>query len=670
MATKLNRMVLLGTAMGIPLFFAPDIVFEPYNLPKLVLLIFGVGLGLAFVEFRASDRVHLAVPAAALVLPLAVAWIWSPYKEWALLGQYARFNGLLPYALVALLGILMANAFRGRAHLLAWGLTVAGGIVGTYAFVQALGLDPFWSPGGPGSGDYPPSSIGHFNFLGGFLGICLPLSIYMWSRGGRYRLWGAWSTVAIAVGLLLANSQGGLMAGLAGTSIIAGSLLGERYRSAKRAGLVGAALVGLLVVAAVLASSYLPRTELLGGTIRQRARLWTTALEMGADSPVVGRGPGSYSVEGVRYRSLGAILAEPDTSFDEPHSVPLSFWANAGVIGALGFLVFAGWIIRTGLRIRSPDHLSTAFFAACVSYLVQSLVSIDELSLRSALWLAMAGMTMSIAPETEVFRPPDSKAQSSGIQSVARALAGIAIAAVAFYYAGRLLLADHHAESGAEHLTENEVAKGLLDLDRATSFRFEPHYLNLYAHSLGSAGLDRGSSGADLIQRMRNVYEYLEDFPDTSGILNEARLLHYWGRFEPGADIEAQHLLKRVQKLDPENPAIDIVLSEVLIDLGMTERARLSLERWASALDNQFADYWGALSIARLLDHQPAAADRALDEGLTIGPSSCRVLTARELIRHHQDPSLPLGAGTPLLLRFACGEGVYQFFLAHLPDVE
>lgn len=661
----------MGTLLGIPLFVLPDVVNESYSLPKLALLVCGAGIGFAlFLTQLGSGRRHrfaLLVPAFALVLPLTIAWFWSPYKEWALFGQYARFTGLLPYALIAILGVLVADAFRGRALVLATGLAAVGGLTGIYAFLQALGLDASWSPGEPGAGEYPPSTIGHFNFLGGFLAICLPPCIYVWNKGaGRYRMLGLAATVGVAVGLLLSNSQGGWAAALAGVAVLGGSLAGERYRHARRAGLLGAGLMAFLVIGAVVASSLFLGSDELGGTIRQRGRLWTMALEMGADSPLVGRGPSSYSVEGVGYRSLEAILAETDTTFDEPHSVPLSFWANAGAVGAIGFLVFAGWIIATGLRIRLTDHLSTAFFAACVAYLVQSLVSVDHLALRSTVWLAMAGMVA-----TDQWEIPDAPASSSTtpreVRPLSRVLAALLVAGTGLYYSGRLLLADHQAENGREHFVAGEVTEGLREFERAASHRFEPQYLNLYAHGLGVVGLDLGRSGGDLIDRMRMVYAYLEGFPDTAAIIDEARLLHFWGRFEPSANIEAQRSLDRARKLDPQNPAIDVLLSEVLIDRGMVEQARLILERWTDDLDNHLPGFWGALSITRLLDGDEIGASQALDEALSIGFTDCNVLIARELLRHHEDPSLHVPVGTTFALRSACGEGGYQFFLAHLP---
>lgn len=669
------RWALIGTAVGVPIFFVPDITFGPYSLPKLALLTFGLAIALAilFADLTRGSKhsfTRLAVPATAIVLPLTIAWFWSPYQEWALFGQYSRLNGLLPYALVALLGILVADAFEGRAHLLALALAIAGGLIGTYAFVQAIGLDPFWSPGEGGASEYPPSTIGHFNFVGGFLGICLPLSIYSWIKGSRYRLWGAGSTIAVTIGLLLSNSQGGWAAGIAGTSIIVGSLLGERFRSARRVGLFGAALVACLMVAAVVASSFLPRWSLLGGTIRERGRLWATALEMGADSPLIGHGPASYSVEGVRYRPLASVVAEGGARPDEPHSVPLSFWANAGALGAAGFLVLAGWIIATGLRIRALDHLSTAFFAACIAYLVQSLVSIDQLPLRSALWIAISGIALSITPNGREVPVRSPRLLPRGMKAVTGILAAVTISVVGLYFAGGLLMADHHAENAREHFSRDEAAAGKVQFEHATSFRFEPVYLDLYGQSLGAAALEQGLSGADLIHRMRAVYGYLKQFPDTSGILNQARLLHYWGQFQPSADIEAQRLLERARRLDPENPLIDALLSEVLIDLGLTEKARLLLERWAPTLDGHLPTYWGALSIARLLDGDPAGAESALTEGLSQSPSECRVQMAEEFLRHHDNPSLSVTPAITLTLRLACGEGASEFFLGHLPDVK
>src|SRR5687767_4669353 len=117
---RVRRAVLLGLVVLVPLLFLRNLN-DPINVPKLGLLIVAVSVVAAIriaelLQTRDLDGIRLlAVPAAALAVPLLVGWMFSPYKAWALWGFYPRFLGLLPYLFVIAFGVLLADAFRGDA---------------------------------------------------------------------------------------------------------------------------------------------------------------------------------------------------------------------------------------------------------------------------------------------------------------------------------------------------------------------------------------------------------------------------------------------------------------------------------------------------------------------------------------------------------------------------
>ena len=187
----IRRAVLLVLAAGVPAFFFRGVV-DPFGIPKLALLAVGISVVVALrgMEIlQGSTRAGLdrmLIPAAALTLPLVVSWGLSPYRSWALLGAHGRLQGLLPYLFVIVFGILVADAFRGRAGQLAMAMSWAGAIVGGYAAMQTVGLDPFeWSLFG--SPTEAVSTTGNPNFTGGFLGIAMPvaMALVIHDRGRR-----------------------------------------------------------------------------------------------------------------------------------------------------------------------------------------------------------------------------------------------------------------------------------------------------------------------------------------------------------------------------------------------------------------------------------------------------------------------------------------------------
>lgn len=657
-----ERAVLGLVLAGIPLFFLGRLTNDPFNLPKLALLVTGLGVCTALLIFcpRPPRRVALlAVPAAALVVPLGISWLWSPYRAWALFGQYGRFNGLIPYFLFAVLGILVVHAFWGRSEVLARILAVTGGVVGTYALIQSLGLDVIWSPGTDAGSEYAPSTIGHYNFVGGFLAISLPAALWLWSRPSRRERWlGIWATVGICIGLLMANSQGGWAAALAGSSVMVGALLEGRVATARKIGLGVAAAVAVGLVVTVVASAAFPQA-LAGGSVGARRDLWHSALEMGADSPFIGRGPAAYAIEGTRHRSLDSVLAEPGAKADEPHSVPLSFWANAGLLGALGFLILTAWILRTGLPIAPGDHRSMVFFAALIAYLVQSLSSIDMLPLRAGLWLAIAGLVIS--KDSGIKQESEQRVPSPARWGYLRMILALLIASACVWYSAGLVIADRQVHQATGLFVQGAISEARKRFEDASAFRYEPRYLRLYAEGLGTAGLNQGRAGASLIEQMRRVNTYLEEHPETFGMLGTARTLHYWSRFEPRANEEALGWLARARPLDPENPEIDIRTAQVLISLERISEARTLLEAWEPRLTNHLATFWGALSIARWADGDRDASAHALNVGVALSPNECRVVMAQLVHEHHGDVSSTLDEATSFAFTYNCGRGEFEW---------
>src|SRR4051794_30527087 len=105
--------VLVFIVVALPLVLWPPGA-DPFNVPKLALLFAGaaaaIGLSCVIWLERGSWRgaTALAVPAGAFSSGLLIAWIFSAYRGWSLLGEYARFQGLLPYLASIVLGVAVA----------------------------------------------------------------------------------------------------------------------------------------------------------------------------------------------------------------------------------------------------------------------------------------------------------------------------------------------------------------------------------------------------------------------------------------------------------------------------------------------------------------------------------------------------------------------------------
>jgi tetratricopeptide (TPR) repeat protein len=661
----IQRVSLLVIAVGVPLVFVKGSFTDAFNVPKFAVLVAGVGLVVALRLYRIITHpgsrltsYGLWVPAAALCLPLTVSWVFSPYKQWALLGQYPRFQGLIPYLLFAIFGLLLVDAFGRDTLPLAWAIVAAGTIAGGYGLLQSLGFDPLtWYFGGA---RYPvtASTGGHPNYTGGFLAIALPLAVYLWVRAPRGRLIAAGSAVLIMTGLITSLSQGPWAAGVGGLAVLTGGFLSATRRHARLLATVATVGIAAVMITPVVIGVLLPedRGGLFGGTSRSRGIFWRSAILMAADSPMVGQGPNAFAVDGVRYRILEDALRNGHGYSDDPHSIPMSFLANAGVLGLLGYGVVVAWIWRRAHRLDPGDLLGHAFAAGAVAYLLQGLVGIDEPVQRAGLWVVLAGLaarSSRVSPGHDEAPPSPSRRRA-----LIAGILALAVASGAGYWSTRFVLADRQVVAAIRSFEAHEIEAGHEQLTTALGFRDEFEFREVYSELLGLAALEEGIAGSELIARMKSNNRYLESHPESTAIATEAELLHYWGRYSDTGDIDALERFERLSQLDPENPLVETELAEVLIDLGLPTQAIDVLEPVATEIGGRSPDLWSILAVAYAQVNRADEALAALDVARAAdGGTSCRRLIAEVLLLG--DEALPSAAPT---IPFVCSRGLLEWY--------
>jgi O-Antigen ligase len=274
-------------------------------------------------------------------------------------------------------------------------------------------------------------TIGFTYSRGGVVALVLGLALAVGLSGARLRslMWLAMAVIATSPVLLVALNSHQLTAtgiGL-GTREVAGGelaavlvacllllvLAGARVielerrvavppERARRVARALAALASVLLVAAVLAVAF--STRGLGGTVshawssftatratsvydpgrllsadsENRWVWWKEAAGAFSDRPLGGWGAGSFGVVHLLYRR--------DTlSVQQPHSVPLQFLAETGIVGAVFGLGALALLLLAGLRaVRRPAagggparSLAVGLLAAAVAYAVHELYDWD-----------------------------------------------------------------------------------------------------------------------------------------------------------------------------------------------------------------------------------------------------------------------------------------------------
>jgi O-antigen ligase len=573
-APTVRRNLLLVIVVGVPILILRN-MNDVVNVPKLGLLLILVPpiavLRVAeLLQQRDTEALsRIGVPAAAIAVPLSIAWLFAPYKFYSLFGNYSRFTGLIPYLVVVLFGVLVADAFRGHRTMLAWAFAVAGAVVGFYGIVQFLGLDPLrWTNRGAEITGQAFSTLGNTNFSGGFLGVVLPVAAGLVVVDRARRRYSIPVLALVVVGWLVAQSQGGWAAGVAGLAVLAGFLAAERWSRARLAGVVAAALVGLAAVGAVTLTIVAPGRGPIPQTLVSRGEWWQGAIHLASHSPIVGRGPGAYAAEGTMYRTRQDALTVGSDFTDDPHSVFLAFLAAAGLLGGVGFLIAAGWLARIGLRLPDEDLVAASFFGAVVAYLVQASISIDTVALRTAFWTAAGGMVAASLPamSKEVQRKRGGRAKVAVTPLKGRGwIAGLAVLALATsLWSVNLVISDARVATGVRLFSQGLVTEGMKEFDTAIGFRGDYRYREIYGDLLGQAALAVAASNDpslhahkdEFAAKTKATYAYLEHFPNANALVGYGDFLAAWAKYDPAALSEAHVVFQRAEAADPYNPQI------------------------------------------------------------------------------------------------------------------
>jgi hypothetical protein len=163
-----------------------------------------------------------------------------------------------------------------------------------------------------------------------------------------------------------------LLIALLGVVIVAGVIA----LALSSRGLTGTASHAWKSFTATRATSVYQPDRLLSVDSENRWVWWKEAAGAFSDRPLTGWGAGSFPVLHLLYR-------RDALSVNQPHSVPLQFLAETGVVGALLALVGFGLLLTAGTRVvlRSPPGaerlVAAGLLAGAVTYAVHALYDWD-----------------------------------------------------------------------------------------------------------------------------------------------------------------------------------------------------------------------------------------------------------------------------------------------------
>jgi hypothetical protein len=442
-------------------------------------------------------------------------------------------------------------------------------------------------------------------------------------------------------GRYFAYSQGGWAAALAGTAVSLGFGFAPRFRFARLLGVLGA-----LVVAAGLAGAvvYTIVTDEFGPfpyTVISRGWWWEAATGMATEHPIAGGGPNTFFVEGPEHRPVADALYWNFNIADDPHSVFLAFLSNAGVIGLLGYLAALGWVVYRVWRDPPKDWLGAAFLGSVTAYFTQAIISIDEISLRMALWVALAGYVVSFEPRPPEPRPARARRRRGKRRPVREplkawptvALTGIALLA-ALYFSGAFLVADARVHQANLFFSQGASGDAIREYELALAFRNEYEYRRRFARNLGQVALQQQDQGEDEFRRALGALSFLDHFPQVNTMIERARLVYERSGSEPALLERAVSLYAEAFAVDPLNPIIRSEYADALLTAGRSDEAAELLEDFDEEVGTgQYPEFWGELALARASVGHTATAQEALEVALALDPDNPAAQRAQELLQ-------------------------------------
>ncbi len=383
-------------------------------------------LAVGWASFRGDVTWRWKLPGFALLLSwlgvFAIAAICSHYPAYSLNAMRGWFG-------FALMGFLVAQICRNPEtfwRIAVW-IVAAVAFSSVYGHAQGFGWDPFpWAI--KNSEEYRglPSTYANPNFAGHTLLLAILLALGLLAQGQR------WTRALAGVALLLMTAHiyrtgmRGAWLGL-GAAVVLMTVYAYRARQARDPERAATTTFLTLALGAAVAATLLLGVLLFargenaphpGSSSVLRLNGYQGAARMALDRPLLGFGPGVYTLENAPYWTdfEKRWFAVEGRKNDHVHCEALESAVDAGFPGAFLFFAVLSYAIWTALRLagRSPAHhrAGLTLAAAFVAFAVDGLVGFNlRVPVSSGLFFVLFGALEGMSapslgsPRGRIFAP-------------------------------------------------------------------------------------------------------------------------------------------------------------------------------------------------------------------------------------------------------------------------
>jgi len=389
---------IFSTAILITLFINPKLT-DPFNAPKMYLLMLSSVVIASFLIFQPSNRTHL-IPKSLLtpiliifIAILAIQVTLTDLKYTAIFGDNLRQLGFITYFGFALFMLAAMKFFKFEARQLLYkSIFVLSVFYIVYGTMQYTGNDPFnWI------NQYNPiiGTLGNPNYTSALMAILATLCFSFFfdqdlSRAIRFLFISVFFLLVIII--YLTNASQGMLSMLAGVGLFLAIKLFKLRPAFGIASFVILIVGASFVLAGILQSGPLERF-LYKPSVTLRGYYWRAGFEMLQNNIFTGVGIDRF---GPSFRQ--SVNPEFPIKFgyelmtNNAHNVPIQLFATGGVFLGSAYLAVLFIIIfyaLLGVNKLSGTKLNLliGIFAAWVAYQFQSLVSIDNIGLTIWGWI-------------------------------------------------------------------------------------------------------------------------------------------------------------------------------------------------------------------------------------------------------------------------------------------
>jgi O-antigen ligase/tetratricopeptide (TPR) repeat protein len=406
----------LAVLLLVPLAFNPAgaYVFEPIKV-SLFRSLAALGL-LVIVLDKPLDRERLTIreglarfiqyPLATPILFVAficvLTTLFSMDPVMSFWGRCSKMHGTYTLLSYVFIWAMIARYLKSdtQIHRVFKAICLTSGLVGMYAMIQWLRLDPI--PWQSNFGERVFSTLAHPNALGAYMAMTIPITIStaFLSLPKRPNKFVFFATILLiqVLTLIKSSSRASIVGAVVALLffIITGVVRFCRVRHFLRI-----MVVITLCLTVLVAFQVIPNVSPVGNafvspgrlnTVVSRLLIWQASLELALQRPILGFGPDAFALafQSVYPPTLAHFEGYGVTP-DRAHNLLLDALVMNGAFGFAGLLVFwATFYIKTLVFIRNSELFPwymVAIVAAFTAYVIQGLFSFDTVTSGSLLWI-------------------------------------------------------------------------------------------------------------------------------------------------------------------------------------------------------------------------------------------------------------------------------------------